>query len=81
MSLKGKDEEGLEQEFNTLQAQRESAEAYIRSQQYPIGPLAHVADCINAVPNANIAERLTRTAVDFTCGQPLVSATVSLWAA
>jgi site-specific DNA recombinase len=27
-------EEGLEQEFNTLQAQRESAEAYIRSQQF-----------------------------------------------
>ncbi len=26
-------EEGLEQEFNTLQAQREAAEAYIRSQQ------------------------------------------------
>jgi site-specific DNA recombinase len=27
-------EEGLEQEFNALQAQRESAEAYIRSQQF-----------------------------------------------
>jgi len=26
-------EEGLEQQFNTLQAQREAAEAYIRSQQ------------------------------------------------
>ena len=27
-------EEGLEQEFNSLQAQREACEAYIRSQQH-----------------------------------------------
>lgn len=27
-------EEGLEQEFNSLDAQRESAEAYIKSQQH-----------------------------------------------
>ncbi len=32
-------EEGLEQQFNTLQAQREAAEAYIRSQQ-PSGWIA-----------------------------------------
>ena len=30
-------EEGLEQDFNTLQAQREAAEAYIRSQQLAVG--------------------------------------------
>ena len=36
-------EEGLEQDFNTLDAQRESAEAYIDSQSHegwgPAGPL------------------------------------------
>jgi len=43
-------EEGLEQEFNTLQAQREAAEAYSRSQHLPGG--SQCRTCLTTVVSA-----------------------------
>ena len=45
-------EEGLEQEFNTLDAQRESAEAFIRSQAARAGPAFPTATTTAASPAA-----------------------------
>ena len=45
-------EEGLEQEFNTLDAQREAAESYIASQQHEAGSACPTAMTMAATPAA-----------------------------
>ena len=45
-------EEGLEQEFNTLDAQRESAECYIKSQEAEGGSAFPITTTMAATPGA-----------------------------
>ncbi|MCX7702014.1 MAG: recombinase family protein [Gemmataceae bacterium] len=57
-------EEGLEQEFNSLDAQREAAEAFIKSQAHEGWTLlpAHYDDCFQTCRAGDVSPRFLTTA-------------------
>jgi hypothetical protein len=50
-------EEGLEQEFNSLDAQREACEAFVRSQKHEAGAFCRSSTMIRATPAAPWSDR------------------------